>query len=179
MRTGPAAAERDRRPRPRRRWLRHLLLAASLVVVTLGVVGMHQLSIGHEIVTGPTGSTAHTKSASQTDHRHSHSHSDGGYSDPGGEVVSVAADYPAAHTSAGMTGDGLGDVCPDCADHQMAFGSCLLALTLLVLSWSLIPPLLRHLPPFLLPRLTPTLVGPGLGRLVPPLSLTELSVRRT
>ena len=94
-------------------------------------------------------------------------------------LPAVAADHPTDHTSAGMTGGGPGDACPDCADHQMAFGSCLLALTLLVLSWSLIPPRVRHLPPFLLPRLAPTMVGPALGRLVPPLSLAELSLRRT
>lgn len=153
-----------------------MLLAVSLVVVTLSVVGMHQLSVSHDIATGPAAATAHGESASQPGHTHANG---GGHGEPGGETAPVAAvDHPASHTAAGMVG-GLGGACPDCADHQMAFGSCLLALTLLVLSWSLIPPRLRHLPPFLLPRLASTTVGSALGRLVPPLSLAELSVRRT
>ena len=43
----------------------------------------------------------------------------------------------------------------------------------------LAPPRLRQLPPFLLPRLAAARLGPVLGRVVPPLSLTELSLRRT
>lgn len=165
MRTSPATHVGDRRPQPRRRWLRHLLLAVSLVAVALSVVGMHQLSVGHDVATGPADSPAHVESAPHSHH--------------GDETVPLAAsDHPADHTTAGIA-RGLGDACPDCADHQMAFGSCLLALTLLVLSWSLAPPRLRHLPPFLLPRLAPTMIGPALGRLVPPLSLAELSLRRT
>ena len=130
---------------------------------------MHQLSVSHDIATGPVSSTAHADGAHHSDHV-----------DPAGAMpAAVAADHPGAHSTAGTTGAGLGGACPDCADHQMAFGSCLLALTLLVLSWSLIPPRVCHLPPFLLPRLASTMVGPALGRLIPALSLVELSVRRT
>lgn len=128
---------------------------------------MHQLSVGHDIATGPASSTAHGAAAHHSDH------------DAAGAMPAVAADHPAVHTTVGTTGTGPADACPDCADHQMVFGSCLLALTLLVLSWSLIPPRVRRLPPFLLPRRAPTMLGPALGRLVPPLSLTELSLRRT
>ena len=44
-------------PAPLRRlvhtnWLRHLLLGLSLVVVMLSIVGMHQLSVGHDVATG-------------------------------------------------------------------------------------------------------------------------------
>ena len=167
VRTNPVTAVSDRRPQPRRSWIRHLLLAVSLVVVTLSVVGMHQLSVGHDVATGPTSSSdGHATSV-----RHSN---------PGDEAPPLAmAERAADHPTAGMTSGALGGGCPDCADHQMAFGSCLLALTLLVLSWLLTPPRLRHLPPFLLPRLAPTMAGPDPGRLVPALSLTELSVRRT
>jgi hypothetical protein len=119
-----------------------------------------------DIATGPVSSGVHAEVAHHGD-------------STGAMLPAIAADHLADHTTVGMTGGGPVDACPDCADHQMAFGSCLLALTLLVLSWSLIPPRLRHLPPFLLPRLAPTMIGPAVVRLVPPLSLAELSVRRT
>ena len=68
---------------------------------------------------------------------------------------------------------------PDRWEHQMLFGACLLALSLLALSWMLSPPRLRDLPPFLLPRLAAARLGLVLGRVVPALSLTEMSLRRT
>jgi hypothetical protein len=61
----------------------------------------------------------------------------------------------------------------------MALGSCLLALTLLVLSWLLVPPRPTHVLPSLLPRLTSAVAVSTVGRLVPPLSLAELSLLRT
>ena len=73
----------------------------------------------------------------------------------------------------------VGDDCLTCGDHEMALGSCLLALTLLVLGWLLLPPRLRLVPPFLRPRLAIALVRPNYVRIVPALSLTELSLRRT
>lgn len=61
----------------------------------------------------------------------------------------------------------------------MAHGACLLAVTLLVLSWWLATPQVRHL--HLHPRmlLRPATVATLLGRWVPALSLAELSVLRT
>jgi hypothetical protein len=149
--------------RPHHGSLRHLLLTLSLVVVTLSVLGMHQLSVGHDLATGPVGRHADAEATSH-----------GGSA---GVTMPLALDASAGQPS--IDGRGAGAACPDCGDHQMTVESCLLALTLLVLSWMLGAPRLRHLPPFLLPRLTPTMVGPSVGRLVPPLSLTELSLRRT
>lgn len=160
--------------RTHRGWLRHLLLALSLVVVTLSVVGMHQLSMGHDIATGPSSSHAHPDTTA--------------HADSSALTSSLVTDTDmAGHSGGGHRSNALdpngaggkGNACSSCDDHQMAFGSCLLALTLLVISWMLIPPRARHLPPFLLPRLVPAAVGPAVGRLVPALSLTELSLRRT
>ncbi len=142
-----------------------------MVVVSLSVVGMHQLSVGHEVTTGPTGPYAHAEAPP-------HSHSDVSGQDRAAPLVE-RVDLAAGATTAAGSGGLAGDACPTCEDHQLAFGSCLLALTLLVLSWLLVPPRLRHLPPFLRPRLAAAMVAPMLGRLVPPLSLTELSLRRT
>ncbi|WP_204910604.1 DUF6153 family protein [Microlunatus spumicola] len=157
----------DRRPRTHRRWVRRLLLAATLVVVVLGIVGMHQMAFGHDMALSPATSSA------QGDHA--------GHSGTG-EMLPMAAAHAGAHADAGRSGTGTGGGCPDCADHQMALGSCLLALTLLVLRWLLAPPRPARVLPFLLPRLTrlSRLVTLFVaGRLIPPLSLAELSVLRT
>lgn len=175
MRGDTVAVGSALRRRPRRAhagWLRHLLFALSLVVVALSVVGMHQLSVGHEVATSQTGQ--HTDSGGGA-HLHSRDHA----GDPAAPLVQVdhVAEQALASVAAGGTaGDGA---CPDCGEHQMLFGSCLLALSLLVLVRMLAPPRLRQLPPFLLPRLTAARLGPVLGRVVPALSLTELSLRRT
>ena len=164
----------DRRPRTHRRWLRRLLLAATLVVVVLGIVGMHQMAFGHDMAVGPTAASAQGEHAGHQ----------------AAEMGSMAAGHAGGHagpstfssTSSSGTGTGTGDGCPGCPDHQMALGSCLLALTLLVLRWLLALPRPARVLPFLLPRLTrlSRLVTPFVaGRLVPPLSLAELSVLRT
>ena len=165
-RRAAAARLRDRQlPRRRTSWLRHLLLALTLAVVTLGVVGMHQLSVDHDaapgrsVVSSRAGDVAH----------------------PAHNAGATPADH-LLQVSGGSASAGAGsaeEACPGCADHQMVLTSCLLALTLLVLTWLLTPPRLRHLPPFLLPRLTAATAGSTLGRLVPSLTLTELSLRRT
>ncbi len=155
-------------------WLRHLLLALSLVVMTLGVVGMHQLSIGHDVATGPSDVHTHLDTTANADVAVLTSSLV-----PNADMAGHPAD---GRPSTALTQDGArggGNACPSCDDHQMAFGSCLLALTLLVISWMLIPPRLRHLPPFLLPRSALAAVGPTVARLVPALSLMELSLRRT
>jgi len=142
------------------------MLALSLIVVTLSIVGMHQLSVGHEVATGQT---AHA-------HFHAvpHAHHSGAQAMQG-----VATAAQAVHRTSEAGVDAAGSACPDCPDHRMALGTCLLALTLLVLSWTPVPPRFRHLPPFLLPRVAPYALAWVVGRLVPSLSLTELSLRRT
>lgn len=156
--------------RPRGRLLRHLLFALSLVVVVLSIVGMHQLSLGHDVAVGPAPvayvSVAQAKSAARVL--------------SGGEVLPVAmAALPSGHDASGMTDGAMGGACPDCDHHQMALGSCLLALTLLVLGWLLAPPRPTHVLPFLLPNLVLWAAVSATGRLVPPLSLAELSLLRT
>lgn len=166
-------------PAPLRRlvrnsWLRHLLLGLSLVVIMLGIVGMHQLSVGHDVATG--GQNGAHEPAAASDHLDTAAQSDSHGSD---SVVAVAGiDLSAGH--AASDGAGLAaDDCPTCGDHDMALGSCLLALTLLVLSWALLAPRLRQLPPFLRLHLPPALARPNYVRMIPALSLTELSLRRT
>lgn len=150
----------------RRRWLRHLLLAVSLVVVVLSIVGMHQLSVGHDMATGPAASTVQAESVEDV-HR-------------GGTTLAHAvAEQAGDHLDTGVSGGGPDDACPDCGQHPMAFGSCLLALTLLVLRWLLAPPKPRHVPPRLVPRLASIALRPAVGRRIPPLSLAELSLLRT
>lgn len=166
-------------PAPLRRlarnsWLRHLLLGLSLVVVMLSIVGMHQLSVGHDVATG--GQHGDHEHAAASAHLAPVAHSHG--SDSVVAVAVAGVDLSAGNAMSG--GAGLAaDGCPTCGDHDMALGSCLLALTLLVLSWALLPPRLRQLPPFLRLHLPPALVRPGYLRMVPALSLTELSLRRT
>jgi hypothetical protein len=88
-----------------------------------------------------------------------------------GAVVTVASPI-------GDPGDVPGDDgCPDCDEHSMALGACLLALTLLVLSWPLLLPRARPLPPMLRLRLAPAVVL--VARRIPALSLAELSILRT
>lgn len=157
-----AAARVRRRRHPG--WLRRLLLASCLLVVALTVVGMHQLSVRHAVATGYAGGHAHDTAL--------------GHDAGGPNPVSVAG---AADAAVGPPGTlaGVGqDVCPGCGDHEMAFGSCLLALTLLVLAWTLVRPP-RPLLPFLLPPPLSPRTNPRAGRLVPALSLTEMSLRRT
>ena len=171
MRPNPQGVPHARPPRTHRRWVRRLLLAATLVVVVLGIVGMHQMALGHDMASGPT--------ASPTQGAHLE------HSGPG-EIAPMAAEHAAGHadavTSGSGNGPGTGGACSDCPDHQMAFGSCLLALTLLVIRWLLAPPRTARVLPFLLLRLAPLSqpVTPFIaGRLIPPLSLAELSVLRT
>ena len=135
-------------------------MAAVLSVV----VGMHQLPVGHDVATEPMASSAHGSSVH------------GAGSDE--MVPSVMAEHLADHFTPGMPTGGSG-ACPDCADHLLTFGSCLGALTMLVLGWLLAPPRPSHVLPFPLPRLTPAVALSTVGRLVPPLRLAELSLLRT
>lgn len=148
--------------------LRHLLLGLSVVVVMLSIVGMHQLSVGHDVATG---SHEHAAAPGHVDTA-AHSH--------GSDSNVFLADLTLSTGHAPPGGaESAADDCLTCGDHDMALGSCLLALTLLVLTWLLLPPRQRRLPPFLRLRLAPALIRPIHVRMVPSLSLTELSLRRT
>ena len=157
--------------RPGGRLLRHLLFAMSMVVVVLSIIGMHQLSLGHDVALGPDPSagSASVARAESADRDLSSS-----------QVLPVeVAALPSGHDAKGMTDGGMDGACPDCDHHQMALGSCLLALTLLVLGWLLAPPRPTFVSPFLLPRLVLRVALSATSRRVPPLSLAELSVLRT
>lgn len=153
--------------------VRHLLLGLSVVVVMLGIVGMHQLSVGHDVATGQVSSHKHAETAGHAQTA-PHAH-DGDHLATMAHLDQQAEPAPGASAGAGLAGED----CLTCGDHEMALGSCLLALTLLVLGWLLLPPRLRLLPPFLRPRVAAVLVRPAYLWLVPALTLTELSLRRT
>ena len=148
-------------PAPLRRlvrtsWVRHLLLGLSLVVVMLSIVGMHQLSVGHDVATGGQHGVATGGQHGAHEHAAASNHLDSTAHSHGSDVVMAVAgvDVSAGHPTSGGAGLAAGD-CLTCRDHNMALGSCLLALTLLVLSWALLPPPLRQLPPFLRLHLPP------------------------
>ena len=164
MGPGSGAVVRALLARPRGRLLRHLLFALSLVVVVLSIVGMHQLSFGREAGTDAVASAARAKPLDLTTFS---------------EMLAVTPEHAGGHVDARVPPPGTGDACPDCRDHQMTWGSCLLALTLLVLQWLLGPPRPSRVLPFLLPRKVPSLAVLVVSRLIPSLSLAELSLRRT
>lgn len=146
--------------------LRGMLLAAVIGMVVLGVVGMHQLSSGHDLVTPSVGAHQHVSAHPSTElHRTGLGH-------PLNAGTIVAGIQPQL-----SQGGSLGDDCPGCGGHHLAFGACLLALTLLVLSWWLAPPRVRHVPPRMLWR--PGTVVTLLGRGLPALSLAQLCLLRT
>jgi hypothetical protein len=154
--------------------LRRALLAVALGLVALSVVGMHQLSSGH-FFAAPA--TAHQHPTSGHAHGAGHVadlvHASGAQGTAAGTVVT--ADIGAsAGTSSGLSG--VGDGCAGCPDHTMAFTVCLLALTLLTLSWWLAPPQVRHLPRL---KWRPNTMATVVSRPVPALSLAELCVLRT
>lgn len=156
-------------PGPARRSWRRVAVTIVLGVVALAVVGMHQLSFGHLLVTP---SDAHTHAASHRAAVAPHSH------------VQMASDANPTHGQATGSPYSLGaqqtddDACPGCGDHTMGLGACLLALTLLVLFWVLRLPTTRPLPP--LRRWRPPAVPAASRHLrVHALSLTELSILRT
>lgn len=155
--------------------------------MAVGVIGMHQLSVGHAMTTGnPTAArtaAAHTHTASSA-------HADGGPVEHQGAASlkdeasattgGTGGTHPIATPNlAGTGGHDESGGCAGCADHQLMLGTCLLALSLLVLSWTLTPPRPRDVPPFLLPTVAAATSAVLPGRWVPPLTLTELSLRRT
>lgn len=145
------------------RWLHRVFLASALCVVVLGVIGMHQLSLGHDFAASPAAG-GHGLGAA-------HLEVGGPRLTGAGRDVRTPAAAWGASSSVGA------DACPGCGQHSMAFSACLLALTLLVLTWRLKPPQVRHLPPRWLRG--PATVVVLIGRPLAALSLTELSILRT
>lgn len=145
-------------------WCR-ALLAMGVLTVALCVVGMHQLSSSHSFVTANPGRGAHGHPAATYPGLGHHHETAADDDDPTPAVAHAV-------TSVSPTSG-----CDGCADHAALFASCLLALTLLVLSWLLAPPRPRRIPPVQRTFWVVPLSGPG--RVRPPLSLVELSVRRT
>ena len=160
---------------------RQAFLAVSLFVVAFSIVGMHQLSLDHELA-APTPPTTSTAAAHDAGHQHSgprdHVGADQVMSSESPSLVQFSAPQVlmALDPADGSSG-GHEEGCAGCGGHTMAFGACLLAFTLLVLSWWLAPPTVRLLPPRLLARPS-ALIPPG-HRRVPALSLAELSIVRT
>ncbi len=179
--------------------LRRLLLVSALCVVVLSVVGMHQLSLGHDFAAPPAaGGDQHGAAhLAAVQHQFARQMTGADLAAHGPPAAAMSAD-PVGVLAVAMgghdeTGAGRkidtpvatwavpssvgGDACPGCGHHSMAFSTCLLAMTLLVLTWLLTPPQTRHLPPRWLWR--PATVAVLIGRPLPALSLTELSLLRT
>lgn len=159
-----------------RTW-RRVVVGIALGVVALAVVGMHQLSLGHLFVTG----------AGSVDDPHAHSTSSysalAASADSHSTAMTSAASMPmSAHAEVGAVAAGMGssveDGCAGCGDHVMGPGTCLLALTLLVLFWFLRLPRPRSLPP-LRRRSGSSVVLPCRRPRIRALSFLELSILRT
>lgn len=168
---------------PRRAWRswRRAAVAVVLGVVALAVVGMHQLSFGHLFVTPAAG---HAQASS-----HVHAVNSGAAGTqravtlPAHDAMAAQMSPSAGHHLASApsleTRPTADAGCTDCGGHVMGLGTCLLALTSLVLFWWLRLPRPRQLPPPL--RRWRSLVAPALARpsRIHALSLTELSILRT
>ena len=186
------------------RWvdsLRRVVLASALCVVVLGVVGMHQLSLGHDLATpAATGGHPERGAGHHDGVQHDGAQTDGAdHASRGPHEAARSMDsadaiaYAMAPAAQDQTGasqrvggpaaawagspSAEGDACPGCGQHSMAFSTCLLALTLLVLTWLLTPPQIRHLPPRWLRQ--PATAAVLIGRQLPAKSLMELSILRT
>jgi hypothetical protein len=146
-------------------WQRALLVPA-LTMIILSILGMHQLSVNHAMVR-TTASSHHDHSSEQTFRSHLPAEA------MIGTVIGTEAAVGAMSAAAAPTTDH----CSDCGSHQMAFFTCLLALTLLVLAWSIAPPGLRVIAPS--SRLVQPRPGSHLVRRILAMSLVELSLRRT
>jgi hypothetical protein len=130
-------------------------------MIILSILGMHQLSVNHAMVR-TTASSHHDHASQQTFQRDLPAQAMIG-------VESAVDGMSAAVTPASGH-------CSDCS-HQMAFFTCLLALTLLVFLWSIAPPGLRVIASN--SRLAQPRPGRQLVRRILAMSLVELSLRRT
>lgn len=171
--------------------LRRALLTIGLAVVAVCVVGMHQLSSDHTLATADSGPLHHAGALQAM--------TAGGPGDPGlgghpgdhagDEMVTAITDTTGSLSAASVTGTVIataatwvtsnsGDEgCASCGSHVMLMASCLLALTMVVASWLLRLPRAHTLP--WRPIGLSTIVTTGRFRIRPPLSLVELSLRRT
>lgn len=165
-------------------WWRRALLAAGVVTIALCIIGMHQLSRDHSFATAELDHSAHQHPvAIQAKLSH--------FLDSAALALNITASVgpptvavapvPEPAVSVAPEPDrpssqSVADRCGSCGHQAMLFASCLLALTLLVLRWRLAPPGLRRI------AQAWNLWVPSVatwGRLRPPLSLVELSLRRT
>lgn len=162
---------------------RRAFVAVGLFVVAFSIVGMHQLSVDHQLAAPTVADTSRVGApAPAHGHFNPHDHETAGINagpvstslDLAGLVL-LQGSVPVDPSHESSEGHGKG--CPGCGSHTMAFGACLLALTLLVLSWWLAPPWVRLLPPQLHARAR-TVIS-RVDRRVPALSLAELSILRT
>ena len=145
-------------------WQRLLFLVAA-ITISFSVVAMHQLAVNHLFV-APATSEPHI-----TQHRPLAVEM---------QQVALTDQVPTGHPGQSLTfGPASADLCGvDCdTDHKISVLSCLLALTLLMLSWLLTPPReCRQALPFATRRFSDVI--PASKRRVSR-SLVELSVCRT
>ncbi|WP_375424363.1 hypothetical protein [uncultured Friedmanniella sp.] len=178
MRVRPTTTPQFTQSRLERAGWHRLFVGLVLGVAALGVIAMHQLSLGHMFV-APSSSHDHPTGMSMATATGPSSRmavEPGVAVEPNKatELVQAAGSRPEKVSAVGSAGD---NGCAGCAgDHAMIFASCVLTLTLLVLFWWLVLPRLRLAPP--LPRWRPHLGLVGRRR-VPAMSLTELSILRT
>jgi hypothetical protein len=145
-------------------WQRLLFLVAA-ITISLSVLAMHQLAVNHLFVAPATIEphvTQHRPLAVEM------------------QQLALTDHVPTGHHGQSLTfGAASADLCgADCdTDHEISVLSCLLALTLLMLSWLLTPPRqCRQALPFATRRLADVI--PASKRRVSR-SLVELSVCRT
>lgn len=180
----------------RKRWatvLRRVLLAVGVAVVAVCIVSMHQLSSDHTLATAgpvahdhagdmrantsrvladfpPEQQTAPRVDLMVTGLIHSGTTTTSAVSALSGVRAVTAA-------STRMTPAQEEGGCAACSSHVMLMASCLLALTLVVASWLLRLPAFRAMA---WARMRPTpIVATGRTRVRLPLTLVELSLRRT
>jgi len=147
-----------------RRW-RQLLLLVGAITISLSVLAMHQLAVNHSFARPSTTEV--------------HATQDQGFA-LGMQQEGLTA-HPPTHDgvpSLALDAGNANSCWPDCgAHHHVSVLSCLLALTLLMLSWLLAPPRECRQTSSAALRLTAGVVHSNNRRVS--LSLAELSVRRT
>lgn len=143
-----------------------LVLWTGIVAVALSLLALHQLSLNHTVA-DPSASPVSVNAAVNR-------HAD---VDPDGLGAGMAADPTHRGAVVDQTPGSGPDGCPGCVDHHTAALTCLAVLIVVAIGWALAGPVewrglrLR----VLLPRLLPE---PPQRRPLP-LSLVELSIRRT
>lgn len=148
---------------------RPLLLWTGVVAVALSLLAMHQMSVNHTAA-GPQPFAVSSISADRHAVGPAHNHSESATINhtPAGTVRVAAVDRSLT---------ALDDACPGCAEHAMAL-TCLVALTLLAVSWLLRGPV--QWPGLLARRPRRALLQAWRWRWRPPsLNLVELSISRT